>query len=376
MTQNEAIEILLIYKERLKNEYEKPGWNKWALFGALSSLIWLMLEAIKKNEFEYKNAILIAFAIFVSENLINQVSGEFHKREIGNQDKYINLNKYSPSIYIPALFDIFIVTILLYIVKYNSNSPYNIIIYFYLIKRIITYIIVLLFINTKAPFPFTLTKNKIIKSISKILFYISLIITISTISIILSQINNWTSPNIYQSSFLLFGIYYTTNKLIETLEKKVDINEIDKIVDQVNFKKLQPEKAIGKLNKLINGEKIADVAKYFQSKLIGIYNKQSFELSKIENQINLTNWEESNISNENNLNQAIQKFNNKTLKEINKSKFGFNIYFNLIKEYVNKNNEINEIIKQKENLETKIILKTEQLNQKIETFKEIIKIKY
>src|SRR4051812_9657062 len=72
METSEVLNILSTYRDRLKSQYEKPGWNKWALFAAFASLVWLLFGLMEENKIETDGAFKLLIALIFLENLILQ----------------------------------------------------------------------------------------------------------------------------------------------------------------------------------------------------------------------------------------------------------------------------------------------------------------
>ena len=54
--------------ENVQQEIKKSGWTIWALIGGLASLVWLFLDELGKNDFNFNNILillLVSFYIFM-----------------------------------------------------------------------------------------------------------------------------------------------------------------------------------------------------------------------------------------------------------------------------------------------------------------------
>lgn len=66
MEKLELLNIASLQRQKLKGEYEKPGWNIWALSGAFASAIWLFISFLEEKQFDIHEAMIFFMLFFVS----------------------------------------------------------------------------------------------------------------------------------------------------------------------------------------------------------------------------------------------------------------------------------------------------------------------
>ena len=95
MTKLDYLTILSLQRDKLKSQYEKPGWNKWALLGGIASLIWLFLLEFETSKTIPLDAItiLIIFVFIQQIIAIPLIPMNTFLKKKGN--KYINFKLYT-----------------------------------------------------------------------------------------------------------------------------------------------------------------------------------------------------------------------------------------------------------------------------------------
>ncbi len=260
MTTNEVLDILTTYRDRLKNQYEKPGWNKWALFGAFASLIWLLINTRSENNLETVDSFKLLIVLILTETLLHQLQNAINLSSKG-KTKYIEFKKELPNRYLFLAFRLIIFVLILIYSHLYINFPFKSCdtIYFgYL--YFITITTLLLPLISKIAFPLPQGKIALKKAnwLKNLFLSIIFFLTACSIYYLLCIINNWKINSMWKSSFIFFGFYFVLSKLIETIQKNPLIDKIDYLIDDVVFNKMPPEIAIDNLKLIVVGLEFKD----------------------------------------------------------------------------------------------------------------------
>ncbi|HRG01195.1 MAG TPA: hypothetical protein PKZ75_08770 [Bacteroidia bacterium] len=260
MTTNEVVGILTAYRDRLKAQYEKPGWNKWALFGAFASLVWLLINIRSENNLETVDSFKLLIVLILSETLFHQIQAAINLSS-KTKTKYIEFKKELPNRYLSLAFQ-FIIYSLILIYSHNFiNFPFkNCDIIYFGFLYFVTVITILIPLISKIGFPFPQGKIAVkeAKWFKNLFLIIIIFLTTCSIYFLLCIINNWKIYSMWSSSFIFFGFYFVLSKLIETIQKNPLIDEIDYLIDDVVFNKMTPEAAINNLKLIVIGLEFKD----------------------------------------------------------------------------------------------------------------------
>ncbi|HEY5534241.1 MAG TPA: hypothetical protein VIL99_04775 [Ignavibacteria bacterium] len=272
MTLNETLDILNIYRNRLKSQYEKPGWNKWALFGALASLIWILISLKSENNLETKDSFKLLIVLIFSETIIYQLQKLLYFSSKKIKTTYIVFKK---EISHRSLVLVFVLITFLSIIIYSNkfilfpHKEYNYIYYSYLYLSVFIYVISPIFGLINFPFPVGRLKSKKSNYFKNVFLVAMFTACISSIYFLILIIQNWNIYNMWKSSFVFFGLYFVIQKIFETLQKTPLIDEIDYIIDEVTFNKMNSDTAINNLKLIIKGLEFKDA---FSPLLIEYFN--------------------------------------------------------------------------------------------------------
>lgn len=260
MTTNETVDILNTYRDRLKAQYEKPGWNKWALFGALASLLWLLIDISSENNLDTKDSFKLLIAFILLEMLVGQFQVVIDLS--GNlKTKYVEFKKEVPTRLFSLVFQVVICSFILTYSHLFLWFPYKIfdLIYFsFLYFILIVRLLIPLVMKIAFPFPQGPITRKQAKWIRNLFLTIVILLTICCICFIVFTIDNWKIYSMWKSAFVFIGLYFVSVKIIETIQKNPLIDEIDNLIDDVVFNKIDSDTAIANLKLIIVGLEFKD----------------------------------------------------------------------------------------------------------------------
>lgn len=258
---NETLDILKTYRERLKSQYEKPGWNKWALFGALASLTWLLISLLSENEIETKDSIKLLIIIIFLENFVYQVYKFISNISKKSRTKYIRVDREISSKGKVLIFESICFIAIICYSKYITVFQYKTLsslYYTFLFFNLGIYIIAPLISLIKIPFPQGKIKNKSGNWLKYLLLFMMYSLSIFSIYFLAHNIENWKIFSMWKSSFIFFGFYFVLIRIINTTEKNPLIDEIDILIDEVIFNNMNHQDAIKKLQLIIHGLEYKD----------------------------------------------------------------------------------------------------------------------
>ena len=280
MTKSEFLSILSIQSDRLKAEHEKPGWNIWALLGALSSVCWIILELYSKDKLEFHNSILMLIMVLILDPLISFIQAQFQPGNTRVKDLYINLKvqlKASlPTFWFKLLVYSFILycSNLLFELTYFEKAVLNI----YAIAVIIVYVFLIILsrfdLHVKVP---TLSKALIKWFVGLFLF---LFLGLCTY-ILISKVESF-NVMIAKSAMLFTALYLLAKKTIEYSERNPLLDSLDELIDEVTFDEISIEEAEQQLYMIVNGIEFSQL----MSPFINEYqqaDKKYHELLKVTN---------------------------------------------------------------------------------------------
>lgn len=295
MTLSETLNILNTYRDRLKSQYEKPGWNRWALFGAFASLIWILISLKSENNLETKDSFVLLIILILCENIILQLPPliKFASKKL--KTTYLEVKKELFKQSLGIIFE-FIIYFLIIIFSYKfiqfHNSLYDKIYYGFLYFSLFTPIFLLIIGFTNQPLPIGNLKSKQTNNLKNILLIIVFAACLSSICFLIFTIENWNLYSMWKSSFVFFGLFFVLKKMIDTFQRNPLIDEIDYLIDEVTFNKMESEIALKNLKLIINGLELKDVTSRI---LIEYFNIEKTVREKINyiNQIALKIKEET-----------------------------------------------------------------------------------
>lgn len=260
MTINDTVDILNTYRDRLKAQYEKPGWNKWALFGALASLLWLLIDMLAESNLETKDSPKFLISLILFEMVIGQFQATVNLSGNG-KTKYIEFKKEVPTRLLNLAFQFVIFSLILvyshaYLIFPNAICSF---IYFgFLYFNLIITLLIPLVIKIGFPFPQGPIVHKKGRWITNFFLGAIILFTIFSGYFVTLTIDNWKIYSMWKSAFIFFGLYFIVAKIIETIQKNPLIDEINNLIDEVVFGKINPETAISNLKLIVVGLELKD----------------------------------------------------------------------------------------------------------------------
>lgn len=352
MTTNETVDILTTYRERLKSQYEKPGWNKWALLGALASLTWLLITMREGNNLETKDSIKLLISVLLCETLFNQILAAFSLSSSKFKTKYIEFKKELPNRYPSILFQTIVCIgsiVYSHIFIDFKIKGCNTIYFGFLYLNLVVNLLIPLVMMIAFPFPIEKVALKEAKWFKNIFLILILFTTSCCIYFLISIIGNWTIVSMWKSCFIFLGFYFVLNKIIETIQKSPLIDEIDYIIDELVFNKMDSETALTNLKLILSGLELKDaispilieyfnIEKSFREK-IGYINQIAIKINEERGEIKRKVFIDE-------LNTNIEQFKTNELLTLNKFTKKVGIRLSIYTSFDHNKNEMQETIEQ------------------------------
>lgn len=263
MNKSDFLNTLHHYRDKLKDEHSSPGWNMWALFGALAALVWLLISLLKEGSITLEAGFAPLFMLILSIPLVQFGISAIKSKKINSSKNFYS------SIKQEVTEDIFTTTyqfivhalILIYCNRVLAISePYSTTLNAYVGLQLI--IVLVMFIASRSSYHAPDIENfqhpiiKWSKRVGMSLLWIACFVSICGLGL---KINNWIDYSMYQSAFLLFGIYYTILRILGEIEGNPLLVSIDDLIDDVTFDKVKLDEAEKKLRLILFGSEFKDV---------------------------------------------------------------------------------------------------------------------
>lgn len=279
MSKNEIIDMLNVYRTRLKEDYEKPGWNIWALCGALSSLVWLFIDlASRDSNIDLKTPVklLIIVVLFETSFLIRFDSNK--------RGKYVEIAKEirNPRIIFSFVSLLLLTVFALFEISFRSNLKY--VFFFFLFSLDVVF--ASFFIQGLSG----RTLRKVIyrkrdKQWRYFLFFLFLSLTALSSYSIIDSISSICSWDLWKLLLIYAGIYILVGKLLDAHKKYPLIDQVDYLIDSVVFEQISEDEVVKKLKLIVFGLEFRDIISPNMERLIILNEMIRAEMNLIKDLI-------------------------------------------------------------------------------------------
>lgn len=262
MTKGEFLSILSIHKEKLKAEYEKPGWNIWVLYGALASLIWIIIDLYAKDVLEWKDSILILVAFVFIEPfaslLIKRLTGTNKKKTSAYRKINQEVRSGLPDILFSLTTYISIYIFCNFYSEYTFKNAKVLNAFIFLMIGIFLLMLVL------SLFDFHFKKNAsqshgTAKITSWILLLAIAVLVVFGVRELLLEIQDFYSIKMIKSSLLFIGVYFVASRIVSYSQENLMLNSIDGLIDDVTLDNVSVDEGYKQLEIIIKGIEFSDI---------------------------------------------------------------------------------------------------------------------
>lgn len=280
-TKAEVLSILTSHRDRLKSETERPGWNQWALYGALFSVIWMGLDLYQSDEFNYRDSVIILLCVIILERL-SSLSPILERSVYRTEKRYKFINEDIQASLTSSLY-LFIVNgafIFFFYTIEVTDKPYASIPFYYVCIAASIHGSVLLSRNLPLIISDSWDSNKILRRGANIIVVITLSLYIATLISAILLVNDFMNINMLKSACILIAAYFILAKIIEELQANPLIDSLDDLIYDVTFDEIKPEEAIEDFKIILIGSGFNEIIADMMQDHFAL--KRSFDSKKIE----------------------------------------------------------------------------------------------
>lgn len=282
MTKAEFLSVLSLYRERFKSKYEKPGWNKWALFGAFASLIWIFISLNEKKNVNYNAVLPLLIFMIISIPYLTVLFGSLISKD-DDKKKYLSINKIVSDNILSLTYGFLTYSaILLYALFYPKPLKTDLLFLEVLVVWLlfsIVFAVVISLIKNFPPIPKKRSKTSLVINLLVMILYVFSLYP-------LCKVITWDDYEIWKLSLVLFGLYFVIKKLIDDTERNSMIDAIDDLMDDVFFENVSSiEEAQNRLKIIVFGLEFKDLFAPQVKEFIAIHDKLRNSIEKTKNRV-------------------------------------------------------------------------------------------
>lgn len=332
-TKAEVLSILTLHRDKLKSETERPGWNQWALYGALFSVIWIGFDLHQSDHFNYRDSIIILLGVIIIERF-SSLLPFFERSTYRAEKRYKFINEDIQASLTSSLY-LLIVNIFFIIFFYNiegTEEPYTNIPFYYVCIAAAVHGSVLLGRNLPFLIPDNWDSNKIVRGSANSIVIITLSLYIITLISSVLLVNDFFNINSLKSTLILIATYFIIGKIIEELQSNPLIDSLDNLIYDVTFDEIKPDEAIEDFKIILIGSGFNEIIADMMQDHFAL--KRSLDSKKIEFTAKIAEYNESSPRERNRKKKTINndyKQLKKQLKKLGKVERSIrNIMFNFL----------------------------------------------
>lgn len=266
----------------LHDEIQRPGWTKWAILGAISTLVWLLLHSIESDSYLSRNITAFLLIIFLTEYIYLLIVSSFSTKYGETKGRFLPYNIMSSSRPLILSMTGQFIFIIFAVRQFSGDVPSIVTLTTYVLFSFFIAQCVLVFIlfTIKFPFPTFSRGLKQRKIINSILAVIIAILIWQYITYFLASNSIITVSNI-RLALLIAAIFYLIRMLLTSKRGNFILQSLIKTRRELTLDEIGLDTAINYADIAITGLRSVDIFEEHINNLLTLYGDACIRFKKM-----------------------------------------------------------------------------------------------